>query len=152
MKSLPLFEIKVMEGDHGLLKWMDNIKTYGFGVVKGCPLGDHGDTELIKNVMMRLGNFQQTIYSDGVWDILLQSDNENLEFLDTAYTNLPLLPHVDGNYMSPPPGLQFFQIPFHDGVGGETILVDGFNVSSIMKSKYPEYYNYLVTVNNYQLL
>lgn len=97
--------------------------------------------------MELLGPLKRTFFEpNGVWDILLNKEGD-LEHADTAYTNVHLSPHVDGTYFSEPPGLQFFQIPQHDGTGGETVLVDGFQVGNFMEQYYPELFSYLASVS-----
>ena len=137
------------ENDDGVESWTRLINKYGFGVVSGCPILPPNDTTKSREVMVKLGELSRTFFErSGVWDINVEQNPEKLDHADTAYTNFNLPPHVDGTYFSEPPGLQFFQIASHDGDGGETILVDGFQVGKYMEDNYPELFEYLSTVSN----
>lgn len=69
-----------------------------------------------------------------------------MEHQDTAYTNLPLRPHTDGTYFTHPPALQFFRIAERTGGGGDTILVDGFNIVKQLQKNSPSAYRLLSTL------
>lgn len=49
--------------------------------------------------------------------------------IDTAFTNMELLPHTDGTYWRDAPGLQIFNCVEQSSQGGGTWLVDGFKAS-----------------------
>lgn len=118
------------------------IQQMGFGIVSGVPEG----IENSRKAMEKLGTLKKTFFEpSGIWDIELNKATE-AEHADTAYSNVQLLPHVDCTYFSEPPGLQFFQIPYHDGEGGETVIVDGFQVGNFMEQYYPDLFNYLSSV------
>ena len=51
--------------------------------------------------------------------------------MDTAYTNILLHPHTDGTYLRDPPGVQVFNCIRQSGQGGDTWLVDGFQVARV---------------------
>lgn len=71
---------------------------------------------------------------------------------DTAYTNISLTPHTDNTYFTEAAGyvailhnplqffkfnhfsLQIFHMLSHEGTGGETVLVDGFNIATQLKN------------------
>ena len=59
----------------------------------------------------------------------------NAEFADTAYSNIPLMTHTDTTYLDNPMGIQVFHALRSDCVGGETLLVDGFNVASTLRNR-----------------
>lgn len=96
------------------------------------------------------------------WDFTVyDKTNTSLSHGDTAYTNVCLSPHTDGTYYREPPGcvcllassahsvvtaplrLQFFRILSHTGKGGETQLVDGFNLAQRLKQNHNAMYQYL---------
>ena len=61
----------------------------------------------------------------GFWDF-----TANMSFKDTAYTTEAIGPHTDNTYFTDPARLQLFHLLSHtDGEGGETVLVDGFQVA-----------------------
>jgi trimethyllysine dioxygenase len=83
---------------------------------------------------------------------------------DTAFTTLKLEAHTDGTYLREPPGLQVIEYVYYcaheispcllqifhclqaAAVGGETILVDGFNVAARLKAQNPDAYDFLSEV------
>lgn len=71
---------------------------------------------------------------------------------DTAYTNIALPAHTDTTYFSEPAGLQAFHCLSHEAppdhnpdepLGGESLLVDGFNAARIMKKESRHLYDVL---------
>ena len=138
-----------MNGARGIAKWIEMIHHFGFAIVSGCPPLPIGENAASREVMEKLGTLKRTFFEpEGVWDFTVKpkEQDKQMEHADTAYTNLTLPPHVDGTYFSEAPGLQFFQIPQHDGEGGETVLVDGFQVGNHLKRHAPELFDYLSSV------
>jgi trimethyllysine dioxygenase len=66
-----------------------------------------------------------------------------MAFADTAYTDEALDVHTDTNYFSDSAGLQMFHLLEHDGTGGESQLVDGFECASILREENKAYYDNL---------
>ncbi len=62
---------------------------------------------------------------------------------DTSYTNLALGAHNDTSYLSIPMGVQVFHCVAHDGGGGETLLLDGFNAASLLRQQDPHSFDML---------
>jgi trimethyllysine dioxygenase len=74
---------------------------------------------------------------------------------DTAYTNIALPAHTDTTYFDDPAGLQAFHMLSHEpdatstdpkSLGGESLLVDGFNAALELKSISPRAYKILAEV------
>lgn len=74
---------------------------------------------------------------------------------DTAYTNLALAAHTDTTYFTEPAGLQSFHMLEHkappgindcEKMGGESLLVDGFNAALKLHQENPEAFKILSTV------
>lgn len=53
--------------------------------------------------------------------------------------------HTDTTYYTEPMGLQGFHLLHHDGEGGESLFVDGFNVAKRLLDKFPWAYKFLST-------
>ncbi|CAG0886040.1 unnamed protein product [Darwinula stevensoni] len=70
----------------------------------------------------------------------------NLERADTAYTNEFIGPHHDNTYWTQASGLEIFHGQFHNGSGGETMLVDGLAVANHMRDMHPEAYHILSSI------
>ena len=65
---------------------------------------------------------------------------------DTAYTNIALPAHTDTTYFTDPVGLQLFHLLKHTGTGGESLLVDGFNVALQLQQKHRWAFDLLTTL------
>jgi len=116
---------------------LKRIETFGFSFITGVPTNaEH--TEMLSK---RIAKIRETHYG-GFWDF-----TSDLAKGDTAYTTMGLPAHTDTTYFTDPCGLQLFHLLSHtEGKGGETLLVDGFYVASILKELHPEAYDILSTV------
>src|SRR4051812_15833390 len=62
---------------------------------------------------------------------------------DTAYTSEAIGPHTDTTYFTDPVRLQMFHLLSHeDGVGGESLLVDGYKAAEELGSRDREILSY----------
>lgn len=95
-----------------------------------------------------VGPIRNTHYG-GFYDFI-----PDLALADTAYTNLALAAHTDTTYFTEPAGLQAFHLlshhappnqPVDQQLGGQSLLVDGFNAAMILKRESPEDYEVLRT-------
>jgi len=124
---------ELISGEKNMLKCLNYLETHGICLIRNVPPNKE-DTKLL---IERIAHIRETIYG-GLWDF-----TPNMEFKDTAYTNLELKPHTDGCYFIDPPGLQVFHLLEHNGSGGQTTLVDGFNVIQELKEKFPDSFEFL---------
>ncbi|KAJ3766772.1 Trimethyllysine dioxygenase [Lentinula raphanica] len=108
-----------VDGEQGLLRLLSDVETYGFSFVDGVPVNTTSTESLIR----RIGYIRQTQYG-AFWEF-----TSDMEKGDTAYSNLGLDVHTDNTYFTDPSGLQIFHL-LETGIGGQTILVDGFNAAS----------------------
>jgi trimethyllysine dioxygenase len=122
-----------MSGERGILNWLNLTHQYGFSFVKGLPPNLQATKELIE----KLSYIRATIYGQ-FWDL-----TPNMEVKDLAYSNIELQVHNDGCYFTDPPGIQCFHLLEHNGEGGQTVLVDGFQVAYQLKKKDPESFHFL---------
>lgn len=113
---------------------LNSLLRYGIGFIDGCPKSLEATIKVAEKV-----SFLQTTFYGKSWEF----SNLNMDFKDTAYTNQEILPHNDGTYFYDPPGLQVFHGLEHDGTGGETVLVDGFNCAEILRSQSPDSFEFL---------
>lgn len=66
---------------------------------------------------------------------------------DTAYTTLALQLHTDTTYFTDPVGIQMLHLLSHEnGIGGATLLVDGFMAARTLKLQFPQKYKVLCSV------
>ncbi|KAF9266539.1 Trimethyllysine dioxygenase [Marasmius fiardii PR-910] len=128
------YEEVMSENEFGLYKWLRNIDRFGFSFVSGVPVTPEATKELTE----RIGFIRETQYGK-FWEF-----TSDLSKGDTAYTTMALGAHTDNTYFTDPCGLQLFHLLSHtDGSGGETLLVDGFYVASILKELHPDVYSVL---------
>lgn len=127
---------KVMESDEELKQWLIKIETFGFCTIDGVPV-DPKDTEMLAR---RISFIRETHYG-GFWDF-----TADLAHGDTAYTNLAIGAHTDTTYFTDPVGLQMFHLLYHDGTGGDTLLIDGFKVADKLRHSEPEAFEALSSI------
>ena len=127
---------EVLAGDDGMRRWLDLVARYGFCMVTGTP----PTVAATRALMERVGYIRETIFG-GFWEF-----QPDLSKADTAYTNIELLPHTDGTYSNDAPGLQILQCLRHDGDGGASTMVDGFRIADELRTRSPEHYDTLSTV------
>lgn len=138
LKELPTINYEEMNSsDKGLFQAVKLIREYGFLLVKQVPYDSHKST---RDLIEKIGYTRKSIYGD-FWEF---TDNNALE--DFAYTNVHLNSHTDGCYTFDPPGIQTFHCIEGDYQGGESFLVDGFNIAEQLRLKDPEAFNYLSKV------
>ncbi|KAG0267463.1 hypothetical protein DFQ27_008754 [Actinomortierella ambigua] len=135
-ENLPQVEFgEVMETKEGLAKWLNNIHVYGFSMVNKVPVS----TEATEKLAQRIAFIRETHYG-GFWDF-----TSDLGHGDTAYTDIALGAHTDNTYFTDP--LQMFHMLYHDGNGGDNLLVDGLQCAQVLKEKHPESYQTLSTLS-----
>ena len=127
---------EIMSGDGGLLRWLSLTEEYGFALATGTP----PTIEATRELATRVGYVRETIFG-GLWDF-----TANLAFQDTAYTPLAIGPHTDGTYSIDSPGFQMFHCLQFDGSGGESTLVDGFQVAERIRREDPASFEVLSSV------
>ncbi|XP_063380332.1 trimethyllysine dioxygenase, mitochondrial [Cydia fagiglandana] len=107
---------------------------YGVALIEGVD----PNLEATEQVCKALGGVQHTIFG-GMWEFTTKADHA-----DTAYTNLPLAVHNDSTYFTESTGLQILHCIEHSGgVGGETVLVDGFYGATRLQAEFPEDFDFL---------
>jgi gamma-butyrobetaine dioxygenase len=62
-----------------------------------------------------------------------------------AYTSLELLPHTDLPHHTDPPGIQLLHCIANTVTGGETVIVDGFQIASRIRECDPDKFRRLAT-------
>ncbi|KAJ3925836.1 MAG: hypothetical protein NXY57DRAFT_928306, partial [Lentinula lateritia] len=130
------------EGEQALYKWLTNIDTFGFSFITDVPENAASTESLVRKI-----SFIRETHYGGFWEF-----TSNLAKGDTAYTNIALGAHTDNTYFTDPCGLQLFHLLEHSAsessapnssLGGQTLLIDGFYVASILRSLYPSAYRLL---------
>ncbi|KAL3477891.1 putative trimethyllysine dioxygenase [Aspergillus californicus] len=120
----------VMSEDTGVLRWLENVYTWGFCFVEDTPV----DPESTEALLKRIAFIRHTHYG-GFWDF-----TADLTFKDTAYTTEPLGAHTDNTYFTDPSRLQLFHLLSHtEGEGGASLLVDGFQATQTLQKENKEH-------------
>jgi len=127
----------ILEDDKECFRFSHAIEQFGFAFVHETPT----EVAAIENLAIRLGGFVRITNYGGVW----QFSNEAMDYADNAYTTMRLEAHTDNTHFADPCGLQMLHCVSHDGRGGESLLVDGFNAADILKQKDFEAFKFLST-------
>ncbi|KAL5003958.1 hypothetical protein ScPMuIL_017414 [Solemya velum] len=110
-----------------------NILKFGYTIVTQVPLTIEDTREVIEKV----SPVSRTLFGE-MWSFT--SDEARG---DTAYTNIALGAHTDASYYNIPAGIQVFHCLEHDGSGGETLLLDGFNAAERLQKIDPAAFDIL---------
>jgi trimethyllysine dioxygenase len=130
------YEALMAPGDAVLKEWLEKIERFGVAFVEGTP----ATPEATQAVARRAAYIRETIFG-GYYDF-----TANMEHKDTAYTSMAIGPHTDGTYSFDAPGYQMFHCLGLDCVGGDSVLVDGFEIAAIMQREMPDLYRVLTEV------
>lgn len=127
---------KVIADDTAVRKLLELTEAYGFCFVEGTPPTPEG-TQAVAD---RVAYTRQTIFG-GYYEMVA-----NLEHKDTAYTPLAIEPHTDGTYSNDAPSYQVLHCLEEDCIGGENVLVDGFQIAGVMYENHLDDYQTLSEV------
>jgi trimethyllysine dioxygenase len=127
---------EVMSGEDGVIAWLRKTLAYGFCLAVNTPPTFAATEELLR----RVGYVRETIFG-AMWEF-----TPDLSKADTAYTNLELKPHTDGTYSHDAPGAQLLHCLGFGGTGGQSTMVDGFEIARLLKAEHPQHYETLSTV------
>ncbi|WP_148639396.1 TauD/TfdA family dioxygenase [Aquimarina longa] len=134
LSEYSIFDYQTIISDQKiLLECLKNIREYGFTQITNVPT----ETKKLLEVVALFGYVRETNYGK-YYDVIAKNDPENL-----ADTQLGLPPHTDNPYRNPTPTIQLLHCLKSDTTGGETILIDGFNVATKLRENYPEYFEVL---------
>jgi gamma-butyrobetaine hydroxylase len=125
---IPVEDYETVRADPAArLRWLKAIQRYGVARLRGLATDD-GAPERVADLF---GYVRETNYGR-VFDVRVEVDPTNL-----AYTNLGLQAHTDNPYRDPAPGLQILCCLRNEVEGGESIVVDGFEVARRLNEKDP---------------
>ncbi len=117
----------------GLLEFFDDLATFGVALVRGLPIEPNG----LRCLTDLIGPIRETSWGD-IADIRSIKDAYCLSMTGGA-----LEPHVDNPYRLPQPGYIFLHCLRNDAVGGESVLIDGFNVATRLRQDMPQHFETL---------
>jgi len=123
----------VAAGKAARLRWLANVRRYGFARLTGAPAAPG----MVTDVAGLFGYVRETNYGR-LFDVRAEINPSNL-----AYTNLGLQAHTDNPYRDPAPSLQILGCLENGVEGGESVVVDGFKVAEILQAESPEGFDLL---------
>ncbi|HEY3614415.1 MAG TPA: TauD/TfdA family dioxygenase, partial [Gaiellales bacterium] len=127
-RDLPLADHGAIAADERQLRrWLARVDSLGFGVLSSVPLSD-GEVARVAGLFAHV----RTTSYGRVFDVRSVIAPANL-----AYTPLALGPHTDNPYRDPVPTLQLLHCLSSSARGGESTIVDGFNVVEELRSEHP---------------
>lgn len=119
------------------LRALNSVAKLGFVLLKGVPRNPSTVLEVIDT----FGFVRETNYGD-LFDVRVEDNPNNL-----AFTSLAIAPHTDNPYRDPVPTLQLLHCLNTTVLGGNSALVDGFQVANTLRKFHPESFELLVTEN-----
>jgi gamma-butyrobetaine hydroxylase len=119
-----------------LVSWIRCIAYFGFGILHNVP----AEPDYLPEIIRLFGFIRETNYGR-LFNVKTVANPNNL-----AYSNLAISPHTDNPYRHPIPSLQILHCVRSNTKGGDTILVDGFNIANAMRKNWPSYFHQLTSV------
>lgn len=125
----------LMSDDSVLRDWLAAIVRYGFATLQGLPQ----NPDALFDVVSRFGFVRETNYGR-VFEVRSEINPSNL-----AFTGLGLQAHTDNPYRDPVPTLQVLSCIENTVDGGESILVDGFQVAKTLQAENAQHFELLAS-------
>ena len=126
----------VVADDAALRDWLKAIATYGVALLRGVPAVP-GE---VTSVAALFGYVRETNYGR-LFDVRSVLNPNNL-----AYTGLGLSCHTDNPYRDPVPTLQLLHCLSSSAAGGDSVVVDGFEVAAHLRAAAPGPFDLLARV------
>ncbi len=136
--TTPIHYRDIIESPDARSTLLHHIAGFGFGLVTGTPTGE----EAVRALVDRIAYIRRTIFGD-VWSL----SSDETDHADSAYSTTFLEPHTDGTYSNDGPGLQLFACQDRTGIGGDSILVDGFSAAEQLRAEDPSAFEVLTSVS-----
>ena len=132
--EIPQADFKELKTDSNILaKWLEQISRYGFAVMNNGPKRNLALMELVD----LFGFVRETNYGKH-FEVRTEVNATNL-----AYTGMALQAHTDNPYRDPVPTLQILYCLQSSTDGGESMVVDGFNIAKQLRSENPAWFDVL---------
>ena len=129
MDRVPVGDFSELRTDVVALRgWLGLVAKFGFGKVVNGPVSDGA---LFKIVDL-FGYVRQTNYGSK-FEVRTEVNPTNL-----AFTGLALQAHTDNPYRDPVPSIQVLYCLESSALGGENMVVDGFNAAQILREENEE--------------
>jgi len=135
VESIPSVEYQdAASSDQSKLELFRQLRDYGFVVVKSGPRTEQG----AETVAGLVGDVAESAYGK-FFDLTPKSSHKT-----AGNTMFPVPPHTDEAYRANPPGINVLHCIQSAQSGGESILVDGFNLGGILRKTDPDTFELLV--------
>jgi gamma-butyrobetaine dioxygenase len=119
---------------HRRLAYLERLRDFGFVILTDIPEGPESTEAVAATVgLLRITNY-------GVYELISRPTPQLV-----GDTSVALAPHTDEPYRHHPPGITFFHVVEQSEHGGESTLVDGFQVAETLKQQDPEAFRLLST-------
>ena len=133
-KRIPNVDYKSARSDKILLlHWLKSLYRYGFAKMTGGKI----ESGALIQIADLFGYVRETNY--GKWFEVRSEVNA----INLAYTNLGLQAHTDNPYRDPVPTIQILYCLENSASGGDSTVVDGFNVAIRLRDENPDYFDLL---------
>lgn len=110
---------------------------FGVAFIEKVPANVQSTEMAVK----RLFAVQKTFFGE-MW-----SFSDNKDHADSAYSKAYLGAHTDNTYFNDAAGLQVLHCIQHNGEGGESLLLDGFNALASLRKRNSDAYDRLCRIN-----
>ncbi len=137
IKDQIFIDYKTTQTKNGFIDFLNILNQYGFTVITNCKT----EMSSVENIAKKIGYVRNSIFG-GLWSF--ESDEKQA---DSSYTKEELRPHTDATYSNDAPGLQLLLCCEYYAKGGESIMVDGFNIAEIIKKEDKELFEVLSKTN-----
>ncbi|KAA0151649.1 hypothetical protein FNF31_03626 [Cafeteria roenbergensis] len=120
---------EVVASAEGHARWLGSIRSLGFAVLRGAPVGP----DTVTRVNHLFGPVRETAEYGSVFDVRVEEDVWNFTFNSDA-----LDVHSDNPYRDPSPTVQLLNCVIAAKSGGETMLVDAWRAAQDLGAEDPE--------------
>lgn len=124
---------KVVADDAALMRWLSGLARFGVAKLENGPLHSGALFDVVK----LFGYVRETNYGR-YFDVRSEINPVNL-----AYTSIGLQAHTDNPYRDPVPTIQVLYCLENSANGGESIVVDGFQVARRLQHEAPHSFGLL---------
>jgi gamma-butyrobetaine dioxygenase len=117
------------------LAYLERLRDFGFVILTDIPDGPESTEAVAATVgLLRITNY-------GVYELISRPTPQLV-----GDTSVALAPHTDEPYRHHPPGITFFHVVAQSEHGGESTLVDGYQVAGTLRQRDPEAFRLLSTI------
>lgn len=139
MTTLPVADYNAIITDKKVLRdWLGMFRDYGFGLLKNVPKE--------RGVIVKLANSLSYV-NPYIWQQEIYDVEKKINPKYIADTNVALNPHTDGSYVYATPTAQILHCLENTVEGGESTLVDGFKIATVLREQHPEKFELLTNWN-----